>query len=440
MMSVSIDASSFLKQVPLYKGIQKHIRQNISHTVQIPSSVSSVTTANLVNEVDPESVGLTHEGVESIWKSVEGVYKTAVHPGVSLCMRRRGEVILDRAIGHAIGNGPHSSEDDNKILMRPATPVCYFSASKAVTAFLMHLLSEDKQIHLHDPISFYAPEFGQMGKQNVTIHQVLSHRAGVPGLPKGAPPEVLWDNDEIWRILCETRPHSTKGHKLAYHALTGGYILERIVQKVTGQSIQDFLDERLRKPMGMKYFRYGVEDQYAATVADNHPTGVTPFYPISNLIERALGGSLEMVDQVTNDPRFKKAIIPAGNLMGTAEEMGRFFQMLLNGGEWNGVKICEPITVKRFTQEYSSIQFDQTLMLPMRYSAGLMLGGEPFGMWGKHSTESFGHIGLINKLCWADPVRDVSVSLLTTGVPFVANNIPSLVKFMNKIDRHCPKG
>jgi len=60
-------------------------------------------------------------------------------------------------------------------------------------------------------------------------------------------------------------------------------------------------------------------------------------------------------------------------------------------------------------------------------------------MWGKNSSASFGHIGLINKLCWADPVRDVSVSLQATGIPFIANNIPSLVRFMNKIDRHCPR-
>jgi len=439
MMSLSVDASGFLKSRILHNGeFKKHMRQHVSHTIDLPTSLSSVTTIDRTKEADAESLGMTAGGVEAIWTAVEGIYETGTHPGISLCMRRKGQVILDRAIGHSIGNGPHAAAEDQKILMRPATPVCYFSASKAVTAFLMHLLSEDKLVHLHDPISFYAPEFAKNGKQNITIHQVLSHRAGVPGLPKGVPVETLWDNDHIWDMLCEARPISTRGHKLAYHALTGGYILERVIQKVTGKGIQNFLDERVRKPMKMKYFRYGIEDKYAESVAGNHPTGVKPFFPISNLIERALGGSLDMVEEVSNDPRFKQAIIPAGNLMGTAEEMGRFFQMLMNDGEWEGRKICEPMTVKRFTQEFSSMQFDQTLMIPMRYSAGLMLGAEPFGMWGKHSADSFGHIGLINKLCWADPKRDISVSLLGTGVPIIANNIPSLVRFMNKIDEHCP--
>ena len=439
-MSVSIDAGGFMKRNIFQKGfVKQKIRRNIGNTILVPESLSSVTTVNRSNEHSAEAVGMSATGIESIWKSVEGIYRTGTHPGISLSVHRRGQVIIDRAIGHASGNGPHSNPVDNKILMRPATPVCYFSASKAVTAFLMHLLNEDKKINLHDPISFYAPEFGKHGKQNVTIHQVLAHRAGVPGLPAGVPPETLWDNDEIWRLLCDSQPISTKGSKLAYHALTGGYILERVVQKVTGGSIQELLDERVRQPMGMKYFSYGIADESAACVADNYATGVTPFFPVSKLIERALGGSVDQVETVCNDARFKRAVIPAGNMMGTAEEMGRFFQMLLNEGEWQGKKVCEPVTVRRFTQEFSSRQLDHTLMLPMRYSAGLMLGGEPFGMWGKHSSSSFGHIGLINKLCWADPDRDISVSILTTGMPFIANNIPAFVRFMGQLDRHCPR-
>jgi CubicO group peptidase (beta-lactamase class C family) len=409
------------------------------NTIKVPRSIAQVTTAEPSQEVDPVSVGMTRGGIEDIWRAVEGIYKTGTHPGISICFRRKGKLVLNRAIGYAKGGGPHARRDEGKVLMRPDTPVCYFSASKAVTAFLMHLLNEDKLINLHDPISFYAPEFGQCGKKNITIHQVLSHRSGIPGLPEDVPIETLWDNDEIWRLLSEAQSDSARGNRLAYHALTGGYILERVVNKVTGKSIQAFLDERVRKPMGMKYFRYGIDDQYADLAAENHVTGMKPFFPVSYLIKRALGGPLEKVQEVTNDPRFKQAVIPAGNLYGTADEMGSFFQMLMNGGEWMGKQVCQPITVKRFTQEFGAIQLDRTLMLPMRYSAGLMLGGEPFGMWGKHSTSAYGHIGLINKMCWADEVRDISVSLLTTGIPIVANNIPSLIRFMNKIDRHCPR-
>jgi len=416
----------------------KHFHGLGRNLVKVPKSVSTVTTAEPSQEVSPESVGMRANGAEAIWNSIEDIYRTGAHPGISISMRRRGKIILQRAIGHASGNSPHATADETKVLMRPETPVCYFSASKAVTALLMHMLREDKLINLHDPISFYAPEFGQRGKKNITIHQVLSHRSGVPGLPSGTPIETLWDNDLIWKMLCEAESASVNGDKLAYHALTGGYILERVVQQVTGGSIQDLLDDRIRKPMKMKYFRYGVEDRYTNLAAYNAPTGVKPFFPLSHLIKRALGGRLEELEDVTNSQQFKQAIIPAGNITGTAEEMGRFYQMMLNGGEWDGVRVCDPMTVKRLTQPYASVQFDRTLMLPMRYSAGLMLGGKPVGIWGKNTETAYGHIGLINKLCWADPARDISVSLLTTGVPIVANVYTSLARFVNAINKHCP--
>lgn len=410
----------------------------IGDTIRMPKSMTEVTRINREEEVDPATVGMTLGGVESIWGSVEEIYRTGTHPGISLCFRRQGKIVLHRAIGHARGNGPRSPRDETKLLMQPDTPVCYFSGAKAVTAFLIHLLNEDKLINLHDTIGYYFPEFGRNGKKNINIHQVLSHRSGIPGLPKSLPIELLSDNDEIWRLLCRAKMPSRHKGNLAYHALTGGYILERIINKVTNMDIQQFLDERIRKPMNMKYFRYGITPEYATDAAANYNTGLKPMFPVSSLVKGALGGPIKLVTEVSNTALFNNAVIPAGNLIGTAEEMNRFYQMLLNDGAWEGKQICQPMTVRHLTQEYCDIQFDRTLMLPMRYSAGLMIGGEPLGIWGKHSASAFGHIGLINKFFWADRDRDISVSLLTTGMPIIANNILPLINFMVSIDQHCP--
>ncbi|KZY62372.1 serine hydrolase [Oleiphilus sp. HI0071] len=413
------------------------IKANLGNTIVVPESLAQVTTIEKAQEVDPESVEMTQRDVREIWEAVEGVYRTGTHPAISLCVRRKGEIVLHRAIGHASGNGPSDDASESKVLMRPETPICFFSASKAVTALLIHMLNEQKLINLHDPISFYVPEFAKNGKKNITIHQVLSHRSGIPGLPEGLPVETLWDNDTIWRLLCDAEPSSPRGDKLAYHALTGGYILERVVNKVTGDSIQALLDKRIRKPMGMKYFQYGIDPKYSDRVATNYATGIKPMFPVSYLIKRALGGPLDQVQQVTNDPRFMQAVIPAGNIMGTAEEMNRFFQMMSNGGTWKGKQVAKDITIRRAVQEVASVQFDRTLMLPMRYSAGLMLGGRPVGVWGLNSSASYGHIGLINKMAWVDPKRELTVSLMTSGIPIVANNIPSLVRFVNTISKNC---
>ena len=426
-----------LLDVPTFGRNFLYAKAKVSNISLVPDSLAKVTSIEGAQEVNPESVGMTSENIRQIWRAVEGVYETGTHPAISLCVRRKGQIVLHRSIGYASGNGPKDSCNAPKVLMRPETPMCYFSASKAVTALLIHMLNEQKLLNLHDPISFYLPEFAKHGKKNTTIHQVLSHRSGVPGLPEGLPVETLWDNDTIWRLLCDAEPASPRGDKLAYHALTGGYILERVVEKVTGESIQALLDTRIRKPMGMKYFRYGIEKQYSDRLATNYAMGIKPVFPISTLIKRALGGPLDLVEQVINDPRFHAAVIPAGNIMGTAEEMNRFFQMMLNGGVWSGTRVAKEITIRRAVQEVASVQFDRTLMLPMRYSAGMMLGGKPIGMWGPNSSASYGHIGLINKMAWADPKRELSVSLMNSGIPILANSIPSLVRFVNTISKNC---
>jgi len=413
------------------------LKAGLTNVSLVPETFDEVTTHAKKKEVDPASVDMTEHNVESIWAAVEDLYSTGTQPGISLCVRRKGKIVLHRAIGHAVGNGPSDRESGRSVLMSPDTPICYFSASKAITALLMHILNEKKLINLHDPISFYLPEFGRNGKKNITIYQVLSHRSGVPGLPEGLPVETLWDNDTIWHLLCDAEPNSPRGDKLAYHALTGGYILERVVNEVTRESIQTLLDQLIRQPMGMKHFKYGLDPKYADRVSRNYAIGLKPVFPISYLIKRALGGPLDMVDSVTNDPRFLEAVIPAGNIYGTAEELNRFFQMMLNGGEWKGKRVAQEITIRRAIQEVASVQFDRTLMMPMRYSAGLMLGGKPFGLWGVNSTESYGHIGLLNKLAWADPTRQVSVSLMTNGIPVIANSIPALARFVNSVSKNC---
>jgi len=99
--------------------------------------------------------------------------------------------------------------------------------------------------------------------------------------------------------------------------------------------------------------------------------------------------------------------------------------------------VFQPQTIRRAVEEYGRMQMDRSLCIPMRYSAGLMLGANPVGMWGLNSERAYGHVGLINKLCWADPDRQLSVSVLTTGIPLVSHHVPRLVQLVHEISRTC---
>lgn len=83
------------------------------------------------------------EEADAVWERVEALYRTGMHPGIQVCISHRGEVVVDRAIGHARGVGPDRPPGaDGAVPMTLETPVNLFSASKAVTGMLMHKLEE----------------------------------------------------------------------------------------------------------------------------------------------------------------------------------------------------------------------------------------------------------------------------------------------------------
>jgi len=190
------------------------------------------------DEVEPTSVGLLPEDLDAIWKSVISLYKTGLHPSIALCIRRNGKVVMDRTIGHSHGNGPeHRKKKNGKELATPGTLYNLFSASKAVTAMLIHLLDQRGQLHLDDVVEHYIPGFGQAGKRHVTIRHILTHRAGIPGVSiEDNPLDVLSDKEEILRRLCAAHPVSRPGRNLAYHALSGGFVLGEIIEPLTGKT------------------------------------------------------------------------------------------------------------------------------------------------------------------------------------------------------------
>ena len=408
----------------------------LENNIRVPADLEAVSTI-ADNEVNPSWLGVKESDKEAVWKAVKKLYGTGMYPAVSICIRRHGEVVLNRSIGHAKGNGPGDS--DPLQLVTPDTPFCLFSASKAITAMLIHLLEEQGEINLLNPVSYYIPEFGQNGKQDITIHQILAHRAGISRIPGEIDPETLFDYEELKRLLFEAEPESLHGREMAYHAVTGGYVLGELVQRVTGESIREFMRKQVQEPLGFKYFNYGASrDDYPA-IATNYITGLPLVFPLDYAIKRILGVPLEKAVELSNDPRFYDEIIPAGNIVATPNECSRFFQCLLNGGELDGKRIFQPVTIDRAVREVNKTAIDRTLLLPMRYSAGMMLGDRGWGTFGPATPHAYGHLGLTNNFCWADPQRAISVSLLTSGNPIIGTHLPRLGMLLGTISKRFGK-
>jgi CubicO group peptidase (beta-lactamase class C family) len=406
----------------------------------VPKDLESVTSIREGAEVSPREVGMTRAGVEEIWKGVESVYRSGMHPAIALCLRRDGQVVLDRAIGHASGNGPRDSGDARKVATTPDTPFCIFSASKAITAMVAHLLDQRRLIHIGDRVCEYIPEYGTHGKDAITIAHVLSHRAGVPNLPREALDlERAGDRKYLLKLLCDAKPSTRPGRLLAYHAISGGYVIGEIVQRVTGKSIRDVLAEEILDPLGFRWGNYGVRKGDVSRVARSYATGPPIVPPISTLLTRALGAPVDELTDVSNDARFLTAVVPAGNIVTTADELSRFFELLRAGGELDGVRIFEPSTIRRAITEQSYLEVDLTLGAPLRYSLGFMLGAKRISLYGPDTEMAFGHLGFTNMIGWADPERALSGALLTSGKPVLYPELPELFGAMRRIGANTPK-
>jgi CubicO group peptidase (beta-lactamase class C family) len=408
--------------------------------VPVAASLESVTSIASDREVDPRSVGVAPGALDQVWEAVRTLYRDGVHPAIQLCVRRRGEILIDRAIGCARGAGPNDPIDAEKIPISTETPFNTFSASKAVTAMVIHLLDQQHLLHLDDPVSEYIPEFGVHGKRWITIRHVLTHRAGIPNVPADAMRlEVLDHPDEVLHFLCNARPTTRAGRRLAYHAISGGFVLGEIVRRVTGQDIRSILASEILEPLGFRWMNYGVHPRDVDRVALNYFTGMPVLWPASWMFRRFLGVEFERVPALGNDPRYLTGVIPSGNIVSTAHELSRFYQLLLNGGELDGVRIFEPRTVRRAVSEQSYLEFDLSLAMPVRYGMGFMLGRRRMSFYGPDTLHAFGHIGFINIMGWADPERRIAVALMTSGKPLLYPEIRHFSDIIKQIGLACPK-
>ena len=105
-----------------------------TNTCYVPQNLQSIMDSKL--EVPAEQGGMTNTQVEHIWHSIEQLYRTGNYPLISVCLRRKGHIILNRSLGYAQGNSTHGLAK-NALIANTNTPICLFSASKMITAFTL---------------------------------------------------------------------------------------------------------------------------------------------------------------------------------------------------------------------------------------------------------------------------------------------------------------
>ena len=382
--------------------------------IRVPADLHSVTA---VGEEDHS--GIDPVAVERIWAAARHWYAAGMHPAIQVCLRRGGKVVLNRAIGHGWGNAPTDPADAEKVPVSTETPFCVYSAAKAITTTVVHMLVERGHFALDDRVCDYLPNYTSHGKDRTTIRHVMTHSAGVP-FATGPRPNLKRMNDSEYarEKLAELKPIYRPGLLHVYHGVTWGPLVREIVSAATGKNIRDILATEILDPLGFRWTNYGVAQQDVSLVAPSHATGKPLPAPIAAAFRMAVGGTLHQIVPFTNTPLFLTGVVPSSSTVSTAYELSRFAEMLRCGGELDGVRIMRPETLRAATAPCRRLRPDiATGLVPLRWGTGYMLGSKRFGPFGRDAPTAFGHTGLVNVAIWADPARGLAAGVISSGKP-----------------------
>lgn len=291
-----------------------------------------------------------------------------------------------------------------------------FSATKGISSVCIHRLVDQGLLDLDTPIAEYWPEFGVNGKEDITLCDVMSHRAGVVAVRETLPGNVLFDSTDMASRIAQQSPWWQPRTKHGYHALTLGWILGEVITRVTGKSLGAYLQDEIARPFDLDMF-VGLPDLHKTRSANIIRKGA---YGVDldmirfllriglrwrSATSKAFTNPLSLMNSA-NSMAWKQAEIPAANGQTNARSLAKFYGILANGGSLQEKQLLSREALARCSEEYSE-GFDQVLRLNTRFSLGFMLSQpKGTGNFGE-GTRSFGHPGAGGSMGFADPDQGV---------------------------------
>ncbi len=295
------------------------------------------------------------------------------------------------------------------------TLMIWLSSSKPVTAVALGQLWERGALALDDPIARHIPEFAAQGKEKITLRHALTHTGGFRLLSVGWP-EAGWD--DIIATICRSRPEPrwVPGEKAGYHLAASWFILGEVVRRLDGRSYSEYVRQEIFEPCGMT-------DCWVGMPADR-------FEAYGERIGRMYGTEASSVSEKPplarpwHQAAHVQGCSPGGNGYGPIRQLGRFYEMLLLGGRWNGQRILSPQTVEALTTPHRVGLYDHTFKHTLDWGLGFIVNSEHYGAelppygYGRHaSRRTFGHSGYQSSTAFADPRHGLVVALVVNGNP-----------------------
>jgi CubicO group peptidase (beta-lactamase class C family) len=327
-----------------------------------------------------------------VQEALDELVESGVERGVQVAVYQLGTLVVDAVAGIA--------DPSTGRTVRSDTPFYNFSIVKGAASTVAHVLAERGKFGYDTPVVDLWPEFGAHGKQKVTVRHVLSHTAGVPGIPLNTTLEDLCDWDKMCAAIADADLWWEPGTKIGYHAYTFGYLVGEIVRRATSKPISQVLLEEVSGPLGVAeelYFGMPRSEQHRLALledAEQAHTGPMPEMPPDLPMFKAGPMTLMPNAALGNRADILAADIPAGGKT-SARAIARMYAALL--GNVDGIRFVSPERLREVTAVAMS-GVDQVFGMPTTWALGYSIGrpgGTPesdtvFGIGGAGGSFAYG--------------------------------------------------
>ena len=293
-----------------------------------------------------------------------------------------------------------------------------FSNIKAVTAVALHQQAERGLVDYYTPVAHYWPEFGKHGKDKGTVYDALTHRIGVPLMPMGVTPELMCDWDWMVERIADMHPLFEPGTRSGYMAYTFGWVVGEIVRRTDPKNrpFGKFIQEEICQPLGIDSLWAGIPlevEPRVARLADLPPIPPgAPGMPPDSLRPRATPPEVATTQAVFGRADVRQACIPGAQGIMNARSQARFYAMLANGGELDGVRLLSEDRVRWFNVPRPPSDYDMVSGVPHNGTIGGFHFARSPGMGPMgNSPRAFGHNGAGGSIGWADPEHRLAVAI-----------------------------
>jgi CubicO group peptidase (beta-lactamase class C family) len=335
------------------------------------------------------------------------LFPTRRFGGGALAVFHNGEPLVDVWTGFSDRAGTEFWTAD--------TGAMVFSATKGMASTVIHRLVDRGLLDYDTPVCAYWPEFGENGKADITIRQVMAHRAGLSQL-NGINLAELLNHRRMEERIAAAPVSSLLFDKPAYHALTYGWLVSGLARAVTGLGMRELIRTELAEPLGTDGLHLGRPPADAPTrpaqilvPQKRWPNHLFDFLaPRFARWERSGAfGSMYVpgiMSLTQGDTPFLDSEIPAANGVATARGLARMYGAIANGGRFDGVEFLSAKTVAGLSGR-TELQLDRNLGVPLSFHLGYH--AMPFGR-----PRGFGHMGLGGSAGWADPASGLAIGFV----------------------------